>query len=419
MFGRTPIDGRTEQTFVKTNIMNKLQRRPPRTDVTTVPTYTTTRAPRPHQAGVWTGCFNMIVSPAVDSYWADCLRYTCSIQRRSQFRTSHANCKKSGSVAVVVTQNHLPRIVSSARPGHKPRALLSFIRWEQRHRDLRMLLAQAMHANRHFSEGYILNAIEADASEEMGEPLLWFPVAHLTKDIQLGLQQKEGGRRQDRKDLGANFTLLQDVYYEHSKLTLLLESGVGGRGSPQRGPVSASWRVRHLLVLAYQALEDSTDPQLLDDWVRWSGAWEAYTRLQEKRLPVATITLYVRESSTSTKAPKVPKETFKYVVLLEVLTSSPGEQQQLRAATQRLRVERWSGYTGVYTLHTLHDFTDTVASSDRLTSDRLSTDRVTCDRVSSDRANSDRIANDRVVSDRVASDRVASDRVMRIIGDIM
>ncbi|XP_069168396.1 uncharacterized protein [Procambarus clarkii] len=366
MFGRPVIDGRQDQPLPNLSVMNKLQRRPPRPDAVTNTSFSSrsSRATRGQQTGLWTGCFNMVVSPAVDSYWADCLRYTCSIQRRSEFRTSETNGKRSGSAAVVVSQQRLPRILSSARPGHKPRAVLSFIRWEQRHRDLRGLLAQALHDNRHFAEGYILNAIEADASEEMGEPLLWYPVAHFAKDLRLGLSRKES-RGQDRKALGNNFTLLQDSYYEHAKLTLILEAGgmaCGGRSSPQGS--GGEWRVKHLLVLAYKALEDSTDPQLLDGWVRWSGAWEAYTHLRDKKLPVSTITLYVRESGSSSKAPpRVPKETFKYVVLLEVLTSSAGEQQQLRAATQRLRVERWSGYTGVYTLHTLHDFTDNFACS--------------------------------------------------------
>lgn len=64
--------------------------------------------------------------------------------------------------------------------------------------------------------------------------------------------------------------------------------------------------------------------------------------------------------------PRRPKETFKYVVLLEVMTGAASQVQQLRAATQRLRVERWSGYTGLYTLHTLHDFSDSFSSNDSI-----------------------------------------------------
>ena len=58
--------------------------------------------------------------------------------------------------------------MSTVRGGHKPLVVLSFISWELRHRNLRSLLAQALHSHPHFSDGYILNAIEADASEEMG-----------------------------------------------------------------------------------------------------------------------------------------------------------------------------------------------------------------------------------------------------------
>lgn len=81
--------------------------------------------------------------------------------------------------------------------------------------------------------------------------------------------------------------------------------------------------------------------------------------------PFPPLHSYVREPSLT--PPRRPKETFKYVVLLEIITSSGGQVQQLRAATQRLRVERWSGYTGLYTLHTLHDFSETFASNDSLT----------------------------------------------------
>ncbi|XP_042212134.1 transcription factor Maf-like [Homarus americanus] len=228
--------------------------------------------------------------------------------------------------------------MSSMRPGHKPRAILSFINWDQRHRDLRGLLAQAFQANNHFSEGYILNAIEADASEEMGEPLLWYPVAHMVKEFRAGMYPRDG--RKHEKALGSHFTLLQDSYYEHTKLTLILDKGggggTGGRASPSPPVVNGGGgggaggggpgggggsggggregRAKHLLVLAYKSLEDSTDPHLLEGWVRWSGAWEAYTHLQEKKLPVSTITLYVRENNMMVT--KKPKETFKYVVLL-------------------------------------------------------------------------------------------------------
>ncbi|MPC83818.1 hypothetical protein E2C01_078537 [Portunus trituberculatus] len=67
-----------------------------------------------------------------------------------------------------MSQPHLPSVMSTVRGGHKPLVVLSFISWELRHRDLRGVLAQALHSHPHFSEGYILNAIEADASEEMG-----------------------------------------------------------------------------------------------------------------------------------------------------------------------------------------------------------------------------------------------------------
>lgn len=63
---------------------------------------------------------------------------------------------------------------------------------------------------------------------------------------------------------------------------------------------------------------------------------------------------------------KVPKETFKYVVMLEIVTHGMDEVQQLRAATQRLRVERWSGYICLYTEHSLIEFSDNFSSNDSI-----------------------------------------------------
>lgn len=85
---------------------------------------------------------------------------------------------------------------------------------------------------------------------------------------------------------------LADSYHEHAKLTLILDKG-GGSSSPSPPSVGLPGDVtlRNQLVLAYKSLEDSTDPGLLAGWVRWSGAWEAYTLLQDRKLPVATITL--------------------------------------------------------------------------------------------------------------------------------
>ncbi|XP_063867279.1 uncharacterized protein LOC135104152 isoform X2 [Scylla paramamosain] len=365
MFTPGSVDGRarSDGALFRPRVMNKMQRRPTRIEQPA-----TSRPQGGYQGGTWAGCFNLLVSPASDSYWADCLRYMCSVEQRSDYRTSKANGKRS-SVTLVMSQPHLPSVMSTVRGGHKPLVVLSFISWELRHRDLRGVLAQALQSHPHFSEGYILNAIEADASEEMGEPLLWYPVAHLTREHHAPMYPRDS-RRYDRKALGNHFTLLQDTYYEHTKLTLILDKGgvgggggVGGKVSPMPNESPRRYS-RNLLVLAYMSLEDSTDPGLLAGWVRWSGAWEAYSLLQERKLPVSSITLYVREPSLT--PPRRPKETFKYVVLLEVMTWAASQVQQLRAATQRLRVERWSGYTGLYTLHTLHDFSDNFSSNDSI-----------------------------------------------------
>ncbi|KAK4306527.1 hypothetical protein Pmani_021670 [Petrolisthes manimaculis] len=229
--------------------------------------------------------------------------------------------------------------------------------------------------------------------------LIWYPVAHVrglslpsggsvsmqqqhntTQPLQLQQQQQQ---RLERRVIGGHFTLIQDTYYEHTKLTLMLNNkrneattdaatntttATGGRGC----------RARNLLMLAYRSLEDMTDPGLLEGWVRWSGAWEAYTVLQEKKLCVSSITLYVRDAlppptptpttstttTTTTRRRRLPpRESFKYVVVVEVTTESHTQEQQLRATTQRLRVERWSGYTGLYTVHTLHDFADSFTTT--------------------------------------------------------
>ncbi|XP_050734011.1 uncharacterized protein LOC127007283 isoform X2 [Eriocheir sinensis] len=310
MFTPSTGDGRarSEGTLFRPRVMNKLQRRPTRLEH---PAATSTRPHGGYQRGAWAGCFSLLVSPAADSYWADCLRYMCSVEQRSDYRTSKANGQRDGSVALVLSQPHLPNVMSTVRGGgNKPHAVLSFISWEQRHRDLRGVLAQALHAHAHFADGYILNAIENDASEEMGEPLLWYPVAHLTREYHQGAMYPRDGRRHDRKVLGNHFTLLQDTYYEHTKLTLILDKGRnggggGGKGDRIRGggsgggggkvspapPMTPPRYSRNLLVLAYKSLEDSTDPGLLAGWVRWSGAWEAYSLLQERKLPVSSITL--------------------------------------------------------------------------------------------------------------------------------
>ncbi|KAK7076971.1 hypothetical protein SK128_003320 [Halocaridina rubra] len=271
-------------------------------------------------------------------------------------------------------------MVSSPRTSKKPHAVLSFITWDQRHKDLRGLLSQALQTEPFFSEGYVLNAIETDASEEMGEPLLWYPVAHVTQDSQPPMYSQDTFHY-GKRTLGSNFLLLQDYYYEYTKLTLVVDKGggsgisgkVAGRGSGiKRSSISpipektlSETTVINQLVLAYKSLEDPTDPGLLAGWVRWSGAWEAYNFLRDKRLPVSSISFYVRER-VDLKLRR-PKETFKYVVTLEIRTTSPDELQQLRAATQRLRVERWSGYICLYTVHTLQNFTESFSSNDSIT----------------------------------------------------
>ncbi|XP_076069296.1 uncharacterized protein LOC143041354 [Oratosquilla oratoria] len=256
---------------------------------------------------------------------------------------------------------------SSPYVDSRPRAVLSFICWaHQTRRDLRALLAQALRINRGFSEGYILDALENDASAEMGEPLLWFPVAHIYAGERPPFHRlPRDVRLQEERALGSSFSLLQGSYYEYARLTLILDKGGGlegggGLGGGKRHPPPAPPRRRNQLMVAYKSLEEEADPRLLAGWVRWSGAWEAYTLLQEKALPVSTIILYVREQPAS-------QEIFKYVLLLEVVTRSYTELQRLRTVSHRLRVERWSGYTCVYTCHSLQSFTDNFASTDSIT----------------------------------------------------
>ncbi|XP_064119242.1 uncharacterized protein LOC135224307 [Macrobrachium nipponense] len=355
---------------IRTSIkMNKIQRRTPRVD------HSTKKNPmQGYRPGIWTSCFNMFISPSVETYWAECLRYMCSVEKRSQFKTSHkihassSNYFNGGPSSVAVVPPPHTRfpmtVVSPIRTSNKPHAVLSFITWDDHYRDLRGLLAQALQANTHFTEGFVLNTIETDASEEMGEPLLWYPVAHILGGVRLPMYPSEG-IQQDKKALGTNFTLLQDYYYEHAKLTLIVDHGERGRISPLLDKKHHESKVKNQLVLGYKSLEDSTDPQLLVGWVRWSGAWVAYTYLQEKKLPVSSISLYVREKEHVVRR-RQPKETFKYVVMLEVITYDSDQLQQLRAATQRLRVERWSGYICLYTVHTLQDFADNFNSSDSI-----------------------------------------------------
>ncbi|XP_068241312.1 uncharacterized protein [Palaemon carinicauda] len=254
-------------------------------------------------------------------------------------------------------------MVSPVRTSNKPHVVLSFITWDDHYRDLRGLLSQALQANNQYADGLVLNAIETDASEEMGEPLLWYPVAHILGGIRKPMYPKDAVQ-QDKKALGNNFTLLYDYYYEHANLRLILDKSETDRISNHPEKKHSETRVKNQLVLGYKSLEDSTDPQLLVGWVRWSGAWVAYSYLQEKNLPVSSISLYVREKDHVRR--RQPKETFKYVVMLEVITNNSDELQQLRAATQRLRVERWSGYICLYTVHTLQDFADNFSSSDSI-----------------------------------------------------
>lgn len=53
-----------------------------------------------------------------------------------------------------------------------------------------------------------------------------------------------------------------------------------------------------------------------------------------------------------------PKDIFKYIVFLEIITTSAYELQELLAVTQRLRVERWSGYTCLYAVLSSQEFMD-------------------------------------------------------------
>ena len=63
---------------------------------------------------------------------------------------------------------HWPSSSSGKSPESNPKVVLSFIGWEQRHVDLRGVLAHFLNAHLHFSEGHVLSAIEIDTSEEMG-----------------------------------------------------------------------------------------------------------------------------------------------------------------------------------------------------------------------------------------------------------
>ena len=92
MFTPGTVDGRarSDGALFRPRVMNKMQRRPARTE------HAAPSKPQGggYQGGTWAGCFNLLVSPAPDSYWADCLRYMCSVEQRSDYRTSKANGKR-------------------------------------------------------------------------------------------------------------------------------------------------------------------------------------------------------------------------------------------------------------------------------------------------------------------------------------
>lgn len=90
MFTPSTGDGRarSEGQLFRPRVMNKLQRRPTRLEHP-APSYTRPHAGYPR--GAWASCFSLLVSPAADSYWANCLRYMCSVEQRSDYRTSKAN----------------------------------------------------------------------------------------------------------------------------------------------------------------------------------------------------------------------------------------------------------------------------------------------------------------------------------------
>ena len=59
-------------------------------------------------------------------------------------------------------------------------------------------------------------------------------------------------------------------------------------GSAQSSEMDNQKRKSHLM-LAYRALEGATDERLLNGWLKWSGAWEAFKVLKERGIDASTI----------------------------------------------------------------------------------------------------------------------------------
>ena len=55
-------------------------------------------------------------------------------------------------------------------------------------------------------------------------------------------------------------------------------------------PITAKWR-KYVLLLAYKSLDSNTDPRLVKGWLKWSGAYLAYTTLRDNSIHVTSLSL--------------------------------------------------------------------------------------------------------------------------------
>ena len=91
-----------------------------------------------------------------------------------------------------------------------------------------------------------------------------------------------------------HFYCTSGAYEEYARLTLATSTNPSAKRSKIAGtsdpsiPRDSQRRKSHLM-LAYRALEGATDERLLNGWLKWSGAWEAFKVLKERGIDASTI----------------------------------------------------------------------------------------------------------------------------------
>ncbi|KAF4518409.1 hypothetical protein B566_EDAN002062, partial [Ephemera danica] len=214
------------------------------------------------------------------------------------------------------------------RTGPDPLAIFSFVsprvgppvRSPQLQQRLRAALAASTLLN---APGVILD------SREQG---VLFPVVHFTDDPDaLRSRLHQPTSLLDNTALGPEWILRQGVYREVRQIL------------PERSPghEAEEGETSSFILIGFKSLDRTCSQVMVDTWKDWTGARSIYLHLPDE-LGLSRISFYHRETPEDL-------QLFMYVVLVECrCTGTPDKVSRLLDFTQRLRVERMTGYISVY-----------------------------------------------------------------------